>query len=71
MENGSHPSTETRDVAQIARGSSLVPATPESIRELANSAMLLSQGALRAIEMKREADGANLDLPASSAAPGH
>jgi hypothetical protein len=33
-----------------------VDATPESIRELAESAMLLSQGARRAIEMKREAE---------------
>lgn len=55
MENGSHPSNGTRDVAQIARGGRLVDATPESIRDLADSAMLLSQGARRAIEMKREA----------------
>jgi hypothetical protein len=56
MENGSHRSNGTRDVSQIARGGKLVDATPESIRELAESAMLLSQGARRAIEMKREAD---------------
>ncbi len=32
--------------------------TPEILRELAESAMLLSQGARRAIEMMREADEA-------------
>jgi hypothetical protein len=37
--------------------------TPEVNREVAESAMLLSQGARRAIEMKREAQ-------AASAAPG-
>ena len=68
MENGSHPSNGKRDVAQIARGSRLVDATPESIRELADSAMLLSQGAHRAIEMRREADGAPLDMPTAAAA---
>jgi hypothetical protein len=68
MENGSHPSNGKRDVAQIARADGLVDATPKSIRELADSAMLLSQGAHRAIEMKREADSANLDVPAATAA---
>jgi hypothetical protein len=69
MENGSHSSNGKRDVAQIARADGLVDATPESIRELADSAMLLSQGAHRAIEMKRAADSANLDVPAATAAP--
>lgn len=68
MENGSHPSNGKRDVAQIARTGGLVDATPESIRELADSAMLLSQGAHRAIEMRREADSANLDVQATTAA---
>jgi soluble P-type ATPase len=68
MENGSHRSNGTRDVAQIACGGKLVDATPESIRKLADSAMLLSQGARRAIEMKREAERANLDVPATAAA---
>jgi hypothetical protein len=68
MENGSHPSNGKRDVAQIARGGRLVDATPESVRELADSAMLLSQGARRAIEMRREADGAPLDMPTTTAA---
>jgi hypothetical protein len=67
MENGSHPSNGTHDVAQIARADGLVDATPESIRELADSATLLSQGAHRAIEMRREADGATLDVPATAA----
>jgi hypothetical protein len=68
MENGSHSSNGKRDIAQIARGGRLVDATPESIRELADSAMLLSQGARRAIEMKREASSADLDVPAAAAA---
>ncbi len=68
MENGSHSSNGKRDVAQIARADGLVDATSEFIRELADSAMLLSQGAHRAIEMKHEADSANLDVPAATAA---
>jgi hypothetical protein len=68
MEDGSHPSNGKRDVAQIAHADGLVDATPESIRELADSAMLLSQGAHRAIEMKREPDSANLDMPTTTAA---
>ncbi len=68
MENGLHPSNRERDVAQIARAGGLVDATPESIRALADSAMLLSQGAHRAIEMKREADSANLGVSAAAAA---
>lgn len=58
MENGLHRSNGTSDVAQIARGDRLVDATPEAVRELAESAMLLSQGARRAIEMKSEASEA-------------
>jgi hypothetical protein len=68
MESGSQSSNGKRDVAQIARADGLVDATPESIRELADSAMLLSQGAHRAIEMKREVASANLDVPAATAA---
>ncbi len=66
MENGSHRLNGARDVAQIARRGGLVDATPESIRELADSAMLLSQGARRAIEMKHQADSADLDVPATA-----
>jgi hypothetical protein len=68
MENGSQSSNGKRDVAQIARADGLVDATPESIRELADSAMLLSQGAHHAIEMKRAVASANLDVPAATAA---
>jgi hypothetical protein len=67
MESGPHRSNGTRDIAQIARGDRLVDATPEAVRELAESAMLLSQGARRAIEMKREA--AEADAHAVPAAP--
>jgi hypothetical protein len=74
MENGLHRSNRTRDVAQIARGDRLVDATPEVVRELAESAMLLSQGARRAIEMKRDADNGSTDpavpsIPAAAEAP--
>ncbi len=55
VENGSRSSNGTRDVAQIVCGDKLVDATPEAIRDLAESAMLLSQGARRAIEMRNEA----------------
>jgi hypothetical protein len=68
MENGSHPSNGKRDVAQIARADGLVDATSASIRALANGAMLLSQGAHRAIEMRREAESANLDVQATAPA---
>jgi hypothetical protein len=68
MENGSHSSNGKRDVTRIARADGLVDATPESIRELADSAMLLSQGAHRAIEMRRDADSETLDVPATAAA---
>jgi len=46
----------------------LVETTPEVNREVAESAMLLSQGARRAIEMKREAASADLDVPVTSVA---
>jgi hypothetical protein len=70
MKNGLHRSNETRDVAQIARGDRLVEATPEAVRELAESAMLLSQGARRAIAMERDADNVSTDpaVPAIQAA---
>lgn len=62
MGNGLHRSNGTHDVAQIACGDRLVEATPEAVRELAESAMLLSQGARRANEMKRDADYRSTDL---------
>ncbi|MGA2455863.1 MAG: hypothetical protein ABSG93_20365 [Solirubrobacteraceae bacterium] len=43
------------DRAHTVRNGQLVETTPEVNREVAESAMLLSQGARRAIEMKREA----------------
>jgi hypothetical protein len=70
MENGLHRSNGAYgDVAQIVRGDRLVEATPEAVRELAESAMLLSQGARRAIEMKRDAENGITDpaVPAMSA----
>lgn len=69
MENGLHRSNGAYDVAQIVRGDRLVEATPEAVRELAESAMLLSQGARRAIEMKRDAENGSTDpaVPAMSA----
>jgi hypothetical protein len=68
MGNSLHRSNGARDVAQIARGDRLVDATPEAVRELAESAMLLSQGARRAIEMKRDAENGSTD-PAVPAMP--
>jgi hypothetical protein len=70
MENGLHRSNGTRDVAQIVRGDRLVEATPEAVRELAESAMLLSQGASRAIEMKRDADNGSAERAASASPAG-
>lgn len=45
----------------------LVETTPEVNREVAESAMLLSQGARRAIEMMREADEASGSVSPASA----
>jgi hypothetical protein len=59
---------QTADRAQVIRGNRLVDATPEVLAEVAESAMLLSQGAHRAIEMKREASQAV--APAASARVG-
>jgi hypothetical protein len=49
-------SLERLDRAHTVCGNHLVETTPEVNREVAESAMLLSQGARRAIEMMREAD---------------
>lgn len=71
MDNGLHRSSGTHDVAQIVCGEQLVDATPEAVRELAESAMLLSQGARRAIEMKREADNGSAErAPSAGVAAG-
>ena len=53
------------DRAHTVRKGRLVETTPEVNREVAESAMLLSQGARRAIEMKQEARQA-----AASVTPG-
>jgi hypothetical protein len=52
MENG----FPKLDRPHTVRKGRLVETTPEVNREVAESAMLLSQGARRAIEMKREAN---------------
>jgi hypothetical protein len=67
MESSSYNS---HDRAQIVRGDRLVDATPEVLVEVAESAMLLSQGARRAIEMKREArdESAAPAMPTAAAA---
>jgi hypothetical protein len=46
----------------------LVETTPAVNREVAESAMLLSQGARRAIEMMREADNGNAERAAPAQA---
>lgn len=51
MNNGFTP----LDRPHTVRKGHLVETTPEVNREVAESAMLLSQGAQRAIEMRREA----------------
>lgn len=68
VENASHYSNGARDVAAIVTAGGLVDATPDAIRKLAGSAMLLSQGARRAIEMKREAENGSAARPASAGA---
>jgi hypothetical protein len=68
MENSSQRAQNGRGPAHTVCGDRLVETTPEVNREVAESAMLLSQGARRAIEMKREArEGV---APSASAAAG-
>lgn len=55
MDNGTPPSLKRLDRAHTVCGDRLVETTHEVNREVAESAMLLSQGARRAIEMMREA----------------
>jgi hypothetical protein len=70
MENGVRPPYRELDRAHTVCGNRLVETTPEVNREVAESAMLLSQGARRAIEMKREAraETAATTLPVTAAA---
>lgn len=67
MENGLHPPQRTLSRAHTVCGDRLVETTPEVNREVAESAMLLSQGARRAIEMMREADNGNAERAAPTA----
>jgi len=62
MENGPPP-WQKLSRAHTVCGDRLVETTPEVNRRVAESAMLLSQGARRAIEMKREAAEADAQLP--------
>lgn len=55
------------DHAHTVRKGGLVETTPEVNREVAESAMLLSQGARRAIAMKRKASNEGT-IPSGSAA---
>jgi hypothetical protein len=69
MDNGFRPAYEKLTRAHTVCGNRLVETTPEVNRDVAESAMLLSQGARRAIEMMREAEnGASPAVPARTAA---
>lgn len=65
VENGIPPVLKNLNRAHTVCGDRLVETTPEVNREVAESAMLLSQGARRAIEMMREADEAAAREPGS------
>lgn len=69
MENGAHARLKKLDRAHTVCGDRLVETTPEVNREVAESAMLLSQGAHRAIEMMREAANGDAEplTPAAAA----
>ncbi len=70
MENGSPTRLKKLDRAHTVCGDRLVETTPAVNREVAESAMLLSQGARRAIEMMREADNGSAEQAASAAPVG-
>lgn len=63
--DGSFPKLDRPHTVRKGR---LVETTPEINREVVESAMLLSQGARRAIEMKRSANNGSTD-PSVSAIP--
>jgi hypothetical protein len=67
MENGIPSSIRKLDRAHTVCGDRLVETTPEVNRDVAESAMLLSQGARRAIEMMREVSDEST-IPATTAA---
>jgi hypothetical protein len=64
MENGLHSPQKTLNRAHTVCGDRLVETTPEVNRDVAESAMLLSQGARRAIEMMRKADNGSAEQAA-------
>jgi len=66
MENSLRPPRKTLNRAHTVCGDRLVETTPEVNRDVAESAMLLSQGARRAVEMMREADNGNAERAASA-----
>jgi hypothetical protein len=66
MENGLRPPQKRLDRAHTVCGDHLVETTPEVNRDVAESAMLLSQGARRAIEMMRETDNGSAERAAST-----
>lgn len=68
MENGSHAKLKKLDRAHTVCGDRLVETTPAVNREVAESAMLLSQGARRAIDMMREAENGNAERATPAAA---
>lgn len=68
MENGRRPSKKTLSRAHTVCGDRLVETTPEVNRDVAESAMLLSQGARRAIEMMREANNGSGERASATAA---
>jgi hypothetical protein len=68
MENGSHPRLKKLDRAHTVCGDQLVETTPAVNREVAESAMLLSQGARRAIQMMREANNGDTERTAPAPA---
>jgi len=69
MENGPPPPQKKLSRAHTVCGDRLVETTPEVNREVAESAMLLSQGARRAIEMMREANNGSAETTVSATAP--
>jgi hypothetical protein len=68
MENGRRPSQKALSRAHTVCGDRLVETTPEVNRDVAESAMLLSQGARRAIEMMREASNSSAERASATAA---
>ena len=67
MENGSHTPHKKLTRAHTVCGDRLVETTPEVNRQVAESAMLLSQGARRAIEMMREANNGSTETATPAA----